>query len=307
MNDIIEKQDTEEFQLLLQARTGTYKLATFWQVVQVIMTVVVPVIFSLVALHWTWLRPYLACYTLAASSIDVLIVDRIHRSFVKKAALFSEMFDTRLFQLPWNAFVAGKPVPPEDVLSASKYCPSGQMDKLIGWYPVVVQHVPLSVARLVCQRTNLSYDSRIRARFSFILMWVPVVYVVALFPLALAQDLSFQDMVLNVVSPFSAVLIWSVRERYRQLDAISANDALRADVESAWTQLIPDSENPAEDSESRARQLQDGIFSRRSQSPLTFPLVYRFMRSSSEDVMNYGADRLLRQAGYTVPAGGAQV
>ncbi|PDS65105.1 hypothetical protein CO653_12980 [Rhizobium anhuiense] len=303
MNDIVEEQDNAEFQLLLQARTGTYNLATSWQIVQVTMTVFVPVIFSLVALHWTWLRPYLACYTLAASSLDVTIIDRLLRSLVKRAALISEMFDTKLFQISWNAFVAGKPVPPEDILSASKYCRGSQMDNLKGWYPAAVKHAPLSVARLVCQRTNLSYDSRIRSRFSFLLMGVPIVYVVVMFPLALAQDLSFQDMVLNVVSPFAAVLLWSIRERYRQVDSIAANDALRGDVESAWLQLIASGSDPvAPDNEARSRQLQDGIFARRSQSPLTFPLVYRFMRSSSETAMNFGAESLLKQAGYGTPA-----
>ena len=286
----------------MQARTGTYGLATLGQVVQLTLTVIVPVIFSLTTLHFSVLRPYLACYSLIVSVVDVLVIDRFVRSLTKKAAIISEMFDTRLLKIEWNAFVVGKQLSHEEIKSSAWYCAEKQKPKLLGWYPNVICVAPLEVARLVCQRTNLSYDSKVRGFGSGLLLAVPVIYVVIMMALGVALNLSFDDLVLNVVSPSVTVLIWATRERFRQNDAITANDSLRTEVERVWEALTSNGKTRVKDIEARTRQLQDGIFVRRSQNPLTLPCVYRLVRQRSEEVMNFGAKKLLADAGYDVSA-----
>ncbi|MGO7339987.1 S-4TM family putative pore-forming effector [Rhizobium johnstonii] len=70
------------------------------------------------------------------------------------------------------------------------------------------------------------------------LLAFPIIYTVIILALTLWWSLSFNDLVLTVVSPSAAVLIWSLRERFRQLDAIEAGESLRNEVEKSWQSLI---------------------------------------------------------------------
>jgi len=296
MSDIHLRQNEEHFQTLLSARSGIYRLATMWQITQIALTVVVPVVLSFMSLHFAWLRPYVACYALFVSILDILLIDRLIKRFIKQSALVSEMFDTDLFRVAWNAFVCGKRMQPEDIRDFSKYCSVASKAKLIDWYPAAIAAAPHDVATLICQRTNLFYDGRVRGRSAWLLLAFPIIYVVVILALALWWSLSFNDLVLTVVSPSAVVLIWSLRERFRQLDAIAAGESLRGEVEKSWQPLLEAGSEQSADS--RIRQLQDGIFLRRSQNPLPLPFIYRFIRSGSEDAMNFGAENLIKDAGY---------
>jgi Zn-dependent protease with chaperone function len=298
LSDIHPRQNESHFQELLSARSGIYRLATIWQLTQLFLTMVAPVILSLVSLHFSWLRPYVACYALLASVLDILLIDRLTKKLIKQSALASEMFDTDLFKIPWNSFVCGKRLQPEEVRDFSKYCSTAQEPNLVDWYPVAIAAAPHEVATLICQRTNLFYDGRVRGRSAWLLLAFPIAYTIIILALALWWSLSFNDLVLTVVSPSAAVLIWSLRERFRQLDAIAAGESLRSEVENSWISLIKGGEERSAENLSRIRQLQDGIFLRRSQNPLPLPFIYRIIRSNAEDVMNYGAEKLLENAGY---------
>lgn len=296
MSDIHLRQNDDHFQTLLSARSGIYRLATMWQITQITLTLVVPVVLSFASLHFAWLRPYVACYAVLVSILDILLIDRLIKRFIKQSALVSEMFDTDLFRVAWNAFVCGKRMPPEDIRDFSKYCSVASKANLIDWYPVAIAVAPHDVATLICQRTNLFYDGRVRGRSAWLLLAFPIIYVVVILTLALWWSLSFNDLVLTVVSPSAAVLIWSLRERFRQLDAIAAGESLGGEVEKSWQSLLEAGSEQSADS--RIRQLQDSIFLRRSQNPLPLPFIYRFIRSGSEDAMNFGAENLLKDAGY---------
>ncbi len=297
MNDIVELQNSESSQRLMKARTGTYRIARNWQILQIFLSVILPITASFIALAYPWLRPYAAFAALTGTFLDVIFIDRQIRRKTKEAAVISEMFDCQVLHMPWNSFVAGKPRSHEDIVRFARWCKKSTEPELLDWYPVAVKSAPIEHARSICQRTNLFYDSRIRGRLASGLIIFLILYVLVLFALPVSQVLNFQDFLLSVVIPSSTVATWSLREYFRQCDAIVANDSLRTEVESQWHTLISQSASP-EEIEDKSRRLQDGIFNRRALSAMHLPLVYKILRSRTEEEMKLGAEKLLQDAGY---------
>src|SRR4051812_33116431 len=114
-NLIPEKQNLEPFLRLLRARSQVYKEAVRWQVVQLVLTVVVPLLGGLVGIIVPATRPYVGALAVIIAISDTMWIDRYYRRKLKTAARVSEQFDCELLDIPWNKFAAGKPLDPEAV------------------------------------------------------------------------------------------------------------------------------------------------------------------------------------------------
>ena len=295
MNDIAERQNTPHFLRLLRARSEIYRRATHLQLVQVTLTVVVPVVMAIVALFMPAIRPVAAAVSVSLTLIDIGFLDRALKRRLKTAALICERFDCDLLKLPWSKFAAGKPLEPEIIAEADRRWPKGDA-KLIDWYPAAVGQAPLHLARIICQRTNLWYDAKLRENYSFLLVAGAVAIVLALVAAGLALNLPFTDFVVTVLVPATPVLSWAVRDAFRQRDAADAQKLARAEAEALWELALAGGCDDSE-CERRSREFQNSIFQRRTSNPLLLPFVYHWLRSGMEIDMNLGAADFLRQAG----------
>src|SRR5438552_2149401 len=164
MNTIARDQDTPEFQRLLKARQRVYADATRYQILQMTLTVVLPVAGAVLAFAYPEARPYVALYGLIATALDVTWVDRRQRWLLKVAAKISEEFDCSLLKMPWNSFVAGKREDAEVVDAAARRW-NDDTSSIAGWYTGITPTARHSMARLVCQRMNLQYDASLRKKY----------------------------------------------------------------------------------------------------------------------------------------------
>lgn len=293
--DQIPTVQNEEAQLkLLRARKQTYAHATALMIVQLALTVAVPVIGGVLAAFYPDLRVHVAAVALAVIVIDVLFLDRQQKVLIKRAAKIGEQFDCAVLGLPWDHFTVGDKVEAEDIHAVAKAHAARHDDgELRGWYPEAVGEVPLHFARIICQRTNLRYDSRLRRSYGDIIKVVAACVVGLLFVSGLVQNLSMTAWVL-VMAPATPILAWAAREYYRQLDTAELLDTLMKEARKLWNQALS-GECDAAGCEVRSREFQNAIYNRRANSPLVLPLLYRFRRSALEDEMNVGAAELLRE------------
>ena len=169
---------------------------------------------------------------------------------------------------------------------------------MINWYPLAVRELPLHLARLVCQRTNLWYDSALRKRYRRVLLTGCVVLVAVAGFTSLAIDHTMTTFVLSTLAPMTPVMIWALRECNRQAATVELLDRLNDEVKKLWDR----SRSGATEQEisTRSRELQDAIFNHRASSPLIFDWVYNLLRRQMEERMNAGADHWvseLRAAG----------
>ncbi|MDR3470374.1 MAG: S-4TM family putative pore-forming effector [Devosia sp.] len=298
MNRIPEQQNSEPMLQLMRARSAIYADATTYQVVQLIGTVLIPVLGAILGLLWPPARPYVATISLVIALLDAVWVDRAQRLALKRAARVSERFDTQLFGLPWNAFVAGDPLSAEEISEEAGRWRKGDA-KLVDWYAKSVGKAPLHLARIICQRTNLWYDGSLRRAYGRWLVFGAALISLGLLVAGALSSLSFLNLVVTVLVPVAPMLLWAIRESHRQSDTAASLEIVRKAAEALFDRAASDECGESECT-ARSREFQDAIFARRSANPLVFPLVYNLLRSKMEKQMNVGADALLAKAGINV-------
>jgi hypothetical protein len=290
-------QNGEHAQWLMRARQQTYADATALVLMQFIFIVVTPVIFAVLAIFHTELRPHFATASLVLVLIDIAFFDRRQRHLLRKAARICEQFDQEVLELPWNKFIAGARLDPEDIEAAAQRYPKAarSLAAIQDWYPAAVGRAPLHVARVACQLTNLRYDATLRNKYAAIVIALPVVIGIAIIALWLALKLSPQATVLTLLVPATPIVTWSLREFYRHGDTARSQETLKGEAEALWARIRDCDEQECVE---RSREFQDAIFLRRVSSPIIFPFVYGLLRSKLEDEMNRGADERLAEIGY---------
>jgi SMODS-associating 4TM effector domain len=294
MNQIPVIQNQDSQLKLLRARTQTYARASALMVFQLGLTVVVPVIGAISAMFRAELKPYVAAASLMIIVVDILLLDRYQKVLTKRAAKIGEQFDCSVLEMPWDQFTVGDKVEAEDIHSAAKTYASRHNDSALrGWYPEAVGTVPLHLARIICQRTNLRYDSRLRRSFGFIIKVGSYCLVIALVVSGLIQNLSMTAWVLTL-APATPILAWAGREYYRQFDTAEVLDSLMKEAKKLWVDTLA-GRCTVDHCLRTSREFQNAIYNRRANSPLVLPFLYRFKRLTLEDEMNEGAAEFIRE------------
>lgn len=293
-NTIPQRQNEEPHLNLMRARQWTYVIAQRYLVSQILLTILVPVIGAIWSILQPQVRPYFAAAALIVLLIDTLILDRECKSLTKKAAKIGEKFDCAVLGLPWNRFVVGEEPEAEDIREASREWSNRRDDSnLRDWYPVEVGKMPLGLARIVCQRTNLRYDAKLRRSFGKVIVGTAVVIALGLFATGLAQDLNFTSWILTFV-PAMPLLSWAGREFYRQKDAADQLEELWKKATSFWNRALAEGCDEIACLQ-ESREFQNAIYLRRATSPLVIPYLYNFKRLTLEDEMNDAAQNFLAQ------------
>jgi len=294
-NDITVKQSQPHMVALLRARERTYHAAKFTQGGMVILTIALPVMSVLLAPRFPLLKPYLALAALVLLLLDTGLIERIQKERVKRGAKLIEEFDVEVLGLSWNRFIAGQKVDHEDVRSASAKLLSAKREgELASWYYACVSEVPLAFGRLICQRTNISYDARMRKKYGSTLLYGAIGLGLVLIFAGLAYDLNLAGLMLAVGVPFAPVLTWTLREQRKQLDTAATLATLKSEFEKMWDKALAGATDA--EMQQNSRDLQNAIYQHRASAPLVFDWVYNCLRSGNEDVAEHAAQQLVTQA-----------
>lgn len=294
-NEIVTRQSREENRLLLRARDRNYRAAKLTQGVLIALSVMLPVIGILLGSDHPETRPFVALSSIILLVLETALLDPVQKERLKRGAKLQEQFDTAVFDLPRNGFVVGSLVEPEDIRRLSAKPLSECREKHFEtWYESSVNRLPLHVARLVCQRTNISYDGRLRERYGNGLLFLTILFGVALLFVGLALGLTFSDLVVVLFVPFVPVLNWALRERLQHANAAASLASLRAEWDKIWVRALGGADASGVTSDSR--DLQDAIYRHRERSPLVFDWVYYRLRAKNEDEARHAANELVEAA-----------
>lgn len=294
-NDIPMRQTLDENKRLLRARNRNYRAAKMTQGVLVALSIILPVTGVLGGHYMPEIRPYIALSGLILLLMETALIDRIQKDRLKRGAKLQEQFDTEVLGLPPNRFVTGAPVEPEEVRSLSaRPLSDAREEHFRAWYEPCVGRLPIHLARLVCQRTNISYDARLRRKYGGqLLIWTILFGVVLLF-VGMGMGLKFPDLVMTLLVPFMPVLTWALKERLQHANAAASLTNLSAEWDKVWTKALGGANEAVVTADSRA--LQDAIYQHRERSPLVFDWVYYRLRSTNEDEARHAAEELVARA-----------
>lgn len=295
LNDIPAEQAKLGHVKLIRARDRTYQSAKLTQGCFITLSIGLPIASVVLAPTFPNLKPYFAMLGLALLLIDVGILDRLQKDRIKRGAKLQEEFDTKVLQLPWNRFVAGTVVDHEDVRAASaRRLPEERETQISCWYEPCVAEVPIHLARLICQRTNISYDSRLRRKYGNWLLNTTVTLFLVLMFFGLVFELSLSEMLLTVLVPFTPFANWVLREYRKQVDTAASLATLKAEFEKLWEKALANTS--PEELKKGSRELQDAIYQHRASNPLVFDWVYYRLRNRNEDEARHAAQELVQQA-----------
>lgn len=294
----VERQNAPNMRRLLLARFRLYDIAVNWQKCQLIVVVLLPIVGAVIGIVDPAQKAVVGALAVLITLIDVAFIDRNYRRSITRAARGAELFDSQLLQLPWNALSAGVQPSAEDIEHHSKKRLSKKGDgDTFNWYPTAVARAPIHIARVICQRANVSYDSALRRHYAIVLVTAVSLLSAAIFIFGIVNSQSLADVVVTALVPPAPILIWALREHFRQKDAAEANDAIQKESEAVLKQMLSVG-CPEPECTARAVQLQAAVFSRRASNPLLFPGLYERRRPGLEAEMDAGAEHWLEMAGY---------
>ncbi|WP_405526736.1 S-4TM family putative pore-forming effector [Streptomyces canus] len=200
-------------------------------------------------------------------------LDAWHRRTRLQAVHYQELFDTILFDLPWNTSLAGlRRLVRETVAARTRPL----IPKDHGWYENVPD-VPWPLDALACQTQNLMWTRRNHRSYARLLWTILALTALAAALLAAAQDLTLGQGIIQLAVPLTPALLDLAELPRRHLDAAHAQEQLEEAIDDLLAQRTAGHPVTTED----CREIQDGIFERRAHQPPVPTLVHSRLRTAS--------------------------
>jgi SMODS-associating 4TM effector domain len=295
-SNISQRQNSEPYLSRLAAFSIFYQRAKIVAAIQFAFTMPMAIVSAGIIAYEPKVKVWTTFFALTVALLDALVLERIQNYFRKMAARTQEQFDCDLFNLDWRSLRVGEKPEPGDVIHAANRFKktNPQMGHLKDWYPPAVDKVPLSLARLICQRTNCWWDSSLRKKYANALIAILLLIIVTVIVIALFQHQTVEQMILSVYAPIAPAVLWTVREVRRQHDAAEALDKLRGHVQRIWASVLKGQPTRLE-LDAAAREIQDSLYDGRSKNPLIFDWINNWVRPSHEISMNAKADEMIAE------------
>jgi hypothetical protein len=294
VNNIQSAQNHPDCIALLRARRRITGRAKLIQGCYVLFSIAVPFTNVFVPSNEITLKAALALISILMLLLDVAWLGPWQNSLVKHSAILQEDFDTKVLELPWNDFVAGDKVGPELIRKASAKPLSAKDEAgFANWYTPCVEEIPLYMARLLCQRSNILYDLQIRLKYSIGLLSIAIILGGGTLFYGLVRHLSLEDLALFSLMPLMPIMSFALREFRKQRDSASTLERLKGQVESLWKDGLKG--KTADQVETKSRELQDAIFHHRTRSPLVYDWAYWWMRKTNEDTVSHGVKQMVSE------------
>lgn len=182
---------------------------------------------------------------------------------LRTSAILQEMFDVRLFGLPWNQVAVGDRLSEDEVSRLSRRF-RGSEERLRDYYLVAALPVPHDV--LFCLEQNLAWGSRVRRRFAHLTIALVVLWCAVGVVLAIAEGSTVVQLISGWLIPSLGLLLLCV-DTYR---AQMSNTDERTRVLGLLRAVTADPGSPAASGTGLvglARQIQDVLFHIRRQQP----------------------------------------
>jgi hypothetical protein len=296
MNPIPTRQNEQREIERLAAKNFVYGVSDVVQWAQALFPVVN-------ALVWPWLltwKPNLKLWSGFCGFIipltDAVLLEPVQRFLRERGAKIQELFDCYVLEMDWNDLAANPKPTPECVHEAAGHFRNfrGNMARLANWYPIIVHELPIDLARIVCQRSNCWWDSKLRRRFAFSIAAIVSLAVILAFALGSAGGMTLEEFVLAIIAPSAPALIWGLRELKRQRATAADGDKMLQFADGLWAKGLSDdfSESVLKQA---SRDLQDAIFQRRKTSPVNPTPLYLRVRKSYESQMTKAAEEMVKE------------
>jgi hypothetical protein len=275
----------------LCAQKQIYTDAKSYFYLQLIVAVPIPILIAVLQLFidkdnqtFNWI---FALYGVTGS-ISELFIESAITKLKKTAATIQEQFDTAVLLISWNNILIQEKVMPETI---HKYYikhlrTHNDYDRLYNWYSLKIQPVRSNAATLICQRTNCTYDFSIRKKFIYIIGGIAIITLGFILIAANAIGINLPVFFTNIALPVLPVTLIIIKQYKLNNESIQNLIDLKELIEHELFVLNIDTNV----SPTIIRQIQDKIFSNRTNSPLMPNRLYNKLWSKLEKEMNFAVE-----------------
>jgi len=293
-NTITVEQNSERNIRLLSAKTVAYSKAETVQNIQAIIPVLNIIAWPVILPFYPDFKVYAALSGFLLPFIDAIFLDPCLREYKLLGAKIQEVFDCELLKIPPNTLKTPNP-PTEELIHEYALGVNSKTEKsLSNWYSFDFSDTPLPIARLICQRANCFWDSKLRRSYSQRIIICMTVFFVLAIVSCIASSFTIEKFVLAVLAPLTPVVLWGAREIRRQKEAADEGERILRNVEAFINDKALSNLDQAVLME-YSRRLQDQIYDRRRNSPVNPSRFYWGKRDDYELLMRKGGQSLIEK------------
>jgi hypothetical protein len=303
LRDIGSIQLTEKFQSFIRASSYLYSRAKLVSVSQIVLTVLIPIVLTTLAVVYSdqtgpasKIKVWASFYGIVITLLDLAFFEKLQKELKKTAAKVQECFDCDLLLMNWNYFRAGDKPTPEKIDRAARALRRELTTDEKNWYaPKSIGSLPIYLSRIICQRSNIWWDSEVRRRYTRYLTIVAVIIGLVATVVGLAKNMSMEVFVLTILAPIFPTIIWIIKEIKKQQDTIDTLDRLMKYVVQLWDDAL----NRSIDVDSiadKSRELQNELYVHRSSNQPIPNRIHKLLAKGLGTSMNTGAEELIEQA-----------
>jgi hypothetical protein len=292
---IVERQDLAESIEFLAAQKNVYSRTKSIIGFQMILSIPVAISAVIIAIMKPELRGYVALWGILIVVFDLFIFTPWIRRLRDQAARIQELFDTKVLGLDWSEISVGKKPDPEVIHEeANKHGLDGErISGLKSWYPIIIDSVPEIFGIVICQRSNVWWDARMRRKYALYIRIFLVSIAVGLIGYGLYEKKDMFDFLAYLVAPLASTYIFGYRQMVEQSAAADRLDNLKEISEKIWKDALSGEELTT--LKTKCRALQDQIFKHRKENPPIFDFLFKWFRNGNELLMNKGAEVLVNE------------
>lgn len=296
MNNIASKQNEQTQLERLAAQREIYSFAKRLHLVQICFTVIIPIILFIVSSIWNSILIYSALFGVIIFIVDGILLQPTIKVQKLKAAKIQELFDCDVLELETSPLKIVNDITIEEILlnyNAHNKIKTN-IEKIRDWYPTSVESLPISIARIICQRANCWWDSKLRIRYSNFLKYFGIVIFLSLFIYAFISKIDLIAFTLYISGLIPFFQFCNKEFTAHREAALRLNDLVKYSQD-IWKYAL---DNPEDYYRIKlnSRRLQDEIYEHRCKSPLILDKFYNLFRDENEILMNRTSEILIDEA-----------
>jgi len=294
MNTIQTDQNSTRNLGLQAAKSYYYAIAEKTQTLQLIV-LVANALFWPAFLAWKPnLKVWSALAALLIPGMEVVVLEPLQTKWRTYGAKIQEVFDCNVLRLLWNDFKVGEgPREEEIAFGISKFRNAkGDEAALRDWYSFDFGDLPISHARVICQRANAWWDSELRQKYIAVIWWSIGALGVLALVIGIATGLTVEKLVLAVIAPITPICMWGLKEVQKQSRVVSDGDRVVKHLGALWQDVCSGSVAEHE-LEIESRSLQNEIYDRRKGNAVNPQWLYWKKRKEFQQLMVEAANQLV--------------
>ena len=275
MNRITQTQNEAKFIEYLKAQRVAYSQCKIYQVFDVI-SVLMAIVLPIIGMYRTDIVNYLGAFGVLWTII-YLVTENYRKKKTEQGAKIQEQFDTELFEIPWNEILCKNKVNTDTKIDLAK---EYKGNDLSNWYSLEVDSsLPKSIAIILCQRINFSWELKLRKRFVTFLIILLVAYYGIFVGFFVSKNIGFYDILL-LIAPSLSFLIYGVQNSLSLKNHIKSKNDTLSQIDEILNEYSDNREKP---SKGILRQVQDIIYTERTVPEKIPDWFYKLSKSSNED------------------------